>query len=60
MPKMLLAKSRSSNARNRIVGAAGRLSPEKGFDVLIEAAGLLAPQHPEASVSSLFGDGAAA
>ena len=40
----------------RIVAAAGRLSPEKGFDVLIDAAAQLAPQHPKVGFV-LFGDG---
>jgi glycosyltransferase involved in cell wall biosynthesis len=40
----------------RIVAAAGRLSPEKGFGVLIDAVALLAPQHPKVGFI-LFGDG---
>ncbi len=40
----------------RIVAAAGRLSPEKGFDQLIDAAALLAPQRPGAGFV-VFGDG---
>jgi glycosyltransferase involved in cell wall biosynthesis len=40
----------------RIVAAAGRLSPEKGFDVLIDAVALLAPQHSKIGFV-LFGDG---
>jgi glycosyltransferase involved in cell wall biosynthesis len=40
----------------RIVAAAGRLSPEKGFDVLIDAVALLAPHHPKVGFV-LFGDG---
>jgi glycosyltransferase involved in cell wall biosynthesis len=39
-----------------IVGAAGRLSPEKGFDVLIEAARLLTRKHPSIGYL-LFGAG---
>ncbi len=39
-----------------IVGAAGRLSPEKGFDQLIAAAALLSKSHPHAGVV-IFGDG---
>ncbi|MBI1915857.1 MAG: glycosyltransferase [Planctomycetes bacterium] len=42
--------------RTHIVGAAGRLSPEKGFDVLIEAAALVAKQVPSVGFV-LFGDG---
>ena len=39
-----------------IVGAAGRLSPEKGFDVLIDAAALVARSLPSAGFV-LFGEG---
>jgi glycosyltransferase involved in cell wall biosynthesis len=40
----------------RIVGAAGRLSPEKGFAVLIEAARRVVGEDPQAGFV-LFGDG---
>jgi glycosyltransferase involved in cell wall biosynthesis len=43
--------------RMHIIGAAGRLSPEKGFDVLIEAAKLVLSEHPSAGFV-VFGDGA--
>ncbi len=39
-----------------IVGAAGRLSPEKGFDQLVAAAALVLRSEPEAGFV-LFGDG---
>ncbi len=39
-----------------IVGAAGRLSPEKGFDQFIDAAALVHEKHPAAGFV-LFGDG---
>lgn len=39
-----------------IVAAAGRLSPEKGFDVFAEAAGRVAKLHPHVGFV-LFGDG---
>jgi glycosyltransferase involved in cell wall biosynthesis len=39
-----------------IVGAVGRLSPEKGFDVLVEAAAIMTAAHPEVGFA-LFGDG---
>ena len=39
-----------------VVGAAGRLSPEKGFGVLVEAAASVAREHPDAGFV-LFGDG---
>ena len=42
--------------RERIVGAAGRLSPEKGFDVLIEAAARVIDLDPTVGFV-LFGDG---
>jgi glycosyltransferase involved in cell wall biosynthesis len=42
--------------RTHIVGAAGRLSPEKGFDLLIEAAGLVAKQVPSVGFV-IFGEG---
>jgi glycosyltransferase involved in cell wall biosynthesis len=41
----------------RVVGAAGRLSPEKGFGVLIEAARRVLAEDHEAGIV-LFGDGA--
>jgi glycosyltransferase involved in cell wall biosynthesis len=40
----------------RIVGAAGRLSPEKGFDRLIEAAALVTKGEPDTGFV-VFGDG---
>jgi glycosyltransferase involved in cell wall biosynthesis len=39
-----------------IVGAAGRLSPEKGFDVLIDAAAVVCRELPQVGFV-LFGDG---
>jgi glycosyltransferase involved in cell wall biosynthesis len=42
--------------RSRIVGAAGRLSPEKGFDVLINAISLVHDHDAEAGFV-IFGDG---
>lgn len=40
----------------RVVGAAGRLSPEKGFGVLVEAAGEVVRADPDAGFV-LFGEG---
>jgi glycosyltransferase involved in cell wall biosynthesis len=45
------------SAPTRIVGAAGRLSPEKGFDVLIEAARSVVKKDPSVGFV-VFGDGA--
>jgi glycosyltransferase involved in cell wall biosynthesis len=42
--------------RTHIIGAAGRLSPEKGFEVLVKAAELVLREHPSAGFV-LFGDG---
>lgn len=42
--------------RKHIIGAAGRLSPEKGFDVLVEAAELVLRSNPLVGFV-LFGDG---
>jgi glycosyltransferase involved in cell wall biosynthesis len=39
-----------------VVGAAGRLSPEKGFGLVVEAAATVLRRHPEAGFV-LFGDG---
>lgn len=39
-----------------IVAAAGRLSPEKGFDLFVSAAATLAPRHPDVGFV-LYGDG---
>jgi glycosyltransferase involved in cell wall biosynthesis len=41
---------------SHVVLAAGRLSPEKGFDVLVEAAAAVLRQHPTAGFV-LFGEG---
>src|SRR5205807_2920202 len=40
----------------QIVGAAGRLSPEKGFTQLVDAAALVAAQNPDIGFV-LFGEG---
>src|SRR5262249_32167192 len=40
----------------RVVGAAGRLSPEKGFGQLVEAAAIVAREDPEIGFV-VFGDG---
>jgi glycosyltransferase involved in cell wall biosynthesis len=40
----------------RIVGAAGRISPEKGFDVLVEAAAIVCRSRPEIGFIH-FGEG---
>lgn len=45
-----------SRPRTRLIAAAGRLSPEKGFDQFIAAAALVAKQEPEAGFV-LFGEG---
>jgi glycosyltransferase involved in cell wall biosynthesis len=45
------------NKPKRIIGAAGRLSPEKGYDILITAAGKLLKSGLEIGVV-LFGEGA--
>src|SRR5207244_4478612 len=42
--------------RKRIVGAAGRLSPEKGFDVLVDAIALVRDHNPDVAFA-IFGDG---
>lgn len=39
-----------------ILGAAGRFSPEKGMDTLVEAAAILGKTHPDAGVV-IFGEG---
>jgi glycosyltransferase involved in cell wall biosynthesis len=39
-----------------LVGAAGRLSPEKGFDLLVEAAAQVLREYPETNFL-IFGDG---
>jgi len=42
--------------RRLIVGAAGRLSPEKGFEILIEAAAKVVPENSQIGFV-IFGDG---
>jgi len=44
------------NAPERIIGSAGRLSPEKGFGVLVEAAAIVVRSDPSAGFVH-FGDG---
>jgi glycosyltransferase involved in cell wall biosynthesis len=51
-----LMQSWFSQPRSRIVAAAGRLSPEKGFDQFITAAARVAREDPEVGFV-LFGDG---
>ncbi len=46
-----------SNLPTILIGAAGRLSPEKGYDVLIDAFARIAVECPRAAVV-LFGEGA--
>lgn len=55
-PRLLSHFSRSFQPK-QIILAAGRLSPEKGFDVLIEAASDLCRQNAAAGVV-IFGEGA--
>jgi glycosyltransferase involved in cell wall biosynthesis len=45
-----------TNPPQRVVGAAGRLSPEKGFGVLIESARRVLREEPSTGIV-LFGDG---
>jgi glycosyltransferase involved in cell wall biosynthesis len=50
--------TRFGTAPKLIIGAAGRLSPEKGFDILVEAVRLVAEETPELSFGIvLFGEG---
>lgn len=42
--------------RTFIIGAAGRLSPEKGFEILIDAAAKVVPENPQIGFV-IFGDG---
>jgi glycosyltransferase involved in cell wall biosynthesis len=52
------ARNGTRSAPTTIVGAAGRLSPEKGFSVLIEAAHLIVRSQNDGTVGFiLFGDG---
>jgi glycosyltransferase involved in cell wall biosynthesis len=50
-------ETRFSQPRSRIIGAAGRLSPEKGFDILVAAAAVVRRTQPDVGFL-LFGDGA--
>lgn len=52
----LLSFFSSTSDIRRVVLAAGRLSPEKGFGILVEAAARICKEHPDAGVV-LFGDG---
>jgi glycosyltransferase involved in cell wall biosynthesis len=49
-------RRRFRHAPARLVGAAGRLSPEKGFEVFVAAASRLRRTHPDVGFV-LFGDG---
>jgi glycosyltransferase involved in cell wall biosynthesis len=52
----LLSFFRPDSGVNEVVLAAGRLSPEKGFGVLVEAAAEVCSRRPRAGVA-LFGEG---
>jgi glycosyltransferase involved in cell wall biosynthesis len=45
-----------SSPRSRVIGAAGRLSPEKGFEKLLEAAALMIVNEPRLGIV-IFGEG---
>ena len=49
-------QERFARPRSFLIGAAGRLSPEKGFDVLLEATARVARHEPDVGLL-LFGDG---
>lgn len=55
--RKLLAVFPSTRAVAKVVLAAGRLSPEKGFSVLVSAASSFLHDHPDAGVV-VFGEGA--
>jgi len=44
------------SGQHRHILAAGRLMPQKGFDVLLEAAAIVLPEHPEARLT-ILGEG---
>ena len=54
--RTLLGVFPSDTALSRVVLAAGRLSPEKGFGVLVDAAATVCRAHPKAGVV-IFGEG---
>lgn len=55
-PGRTFLQSHFKSPRSHLIGAAGRLSPEKGFRHLVEAAASVVKTHPRAGFL-LFGDG---
>jgi glycosyltransferase involved in cell wall biosynthesis len=55
-PGRAFLQSHFAKPRSHLIGAAGRLSPEKGFRHLVEAATTVVKTHPNAGFL-LFGDG---